>query len=239
VGWLLRGFLPFLLAGTLFATEHYGYIHSGKKPIPGVTVTASLEKLRLVTTSDETGLYTFDLPDRGKWVFEVEMFGFAPAREEVNLVGGPSVLDFDLELRAGGVAEAPVAAPAAGFQTVDVKEQTASDPQIEQQVEATAAPPPTQTLGASDVNEAFLVNGSLSGGLQSVQQQNFFDQLDQDQTVVKKQKKPKSDLAPGEKRAKKAAKKARKEKVARRHGEQLRRRQAANPDQGQRALHIP
>jgi hypothetical protein len=212
VGWLLRGFLPLLLASTLFATEHYGYVHSGKKLVPGATVTASLEKWKLVTTTDETGLYTFDLPDRGKWVFEVEMFGFLPAREELTLVGAASVLDFDLELRAGGPIEAPVAGPPAGFQTVDVKEQAASDPPIEQQVEAAAAPPPTQTMGGSDVNEAFLVNGSLSGGLQSVQQQNFFDQLDQDQTIVKKQKKPKGELAPGEKRAKKAAKKAKKKK---------------------------
>ena len=43
VGWLLRGFLPVLLASTLFGTEHYGYVHSGKKPIPGATVTASLK----------------------------------------------------------------------------------------------------------------------------------------------------------------------------------------------------
>ena len=47
-------------------------------------------------------------------------------------------------------------------------------------------------MGGSDVNAAFLVNGSLSGGLQSVQQQNFFDQLDQEQTTVKKQKKAES-----------------------------------------------
>ena len=207
--WLLRGFLTLLISSTLFGAEHYGYVRSGKKAIPGATVTASLDKLKLVTTTDESGMYIFDLPEWGKWVFQAEMFGFAPAREERTLMGAASVLDFELELQAGGVAGTPVTAPAAGFQTVDVKEQDDSQALIAQQMEAAVAPPPT---GDSDVNGAFLVNGSLSSGLQSVQQQNFFDQLDQDQTIGKKEKKAKGDLAPGEKRAKKAAKKARKKK---------------------------
>jgi hypothetical protein len=212
VGWLFRGFLLLLLASTLFGTDHHGYVHSGKKPIPGATVTASLDKLKLVTTTDENGTYTFDIPQNGKWVFQAEMFGFAPAREELTLAGAASVLDFDLQLESAGVAETPAAAPAAGFQTVDVKEQADSQAQLDQQVEAAAAPPDPLPAGAADVNQAFLVNGSLSGGLQSVQQQNFFDQLDSDQSIAKKEKKAKADLAPGEKRARKAAKKAKKKK---------------------------
>jgi hypothetical protein len=212
VEWLLRGFLALLISSTLFGAEHYGYVRSGKKAIPGATVTASLDKWKLVTTTDDSGMYIFDLPGWGKWVFQAEMFGFAPAREERTLIGGASVLDFDLELQAGGVAETPATAPAAGFQTVDVREQDDSQAQIEQQMEAAVAPPTAQPMGGSDVNEAFLVNGSLSGGLQSVQQQNFFDQLDQDQAIATKPKKAKSALAPGEKRAKKAAKKAKKKK---------------------------
>jgi hypothetical protein len=212
VEWLLRGFLTLLISSTLFGAEQYGYVRSGKKAIPGATVTATLDKLKLVTTTDESGLYIFDLPEWGKWVFQAEMFGFAPAREERTLMGAASVLDFDLELQVGGVAETPATAPAAGFQTVDVKEQNDSTALIAQQMETAEAPPTTQPMGESDVNGAFLVNGSLSSGLQSVQQQNFFDELDQDQAISTKPKKAKGDLAPGEKRAKKAAKKAKKKK---------------------------
>jgi len=214
VKWLLCAFLTLLISSTLFASEHYGYVRSGKKAIPGATVTASLDQRKLVTTTDESGMYVFDLPEWGKWVFQAEMFGFSPAREERTLIGGSSVLDFDLELQAGGVAETPATAPAAGFQTVDVKEQDDSQAQIERQMEAAVAAPTTQPMGGSDVNEAFLVNGSLSSGLQSVQQENFFDQLDQDQAISTKPKKAKSDLAPGEKRAKKAAGKKRSAKKA-------------------------
>jgi hypothetical protein len=212
VEWLLRGFLTLLISSTLFGSEHHGYVRSGKKAIPGATVTASLDKWKLVTTTDESGMYIFDLPGSGTWVFQTEMFGFSPAREERTLIGGASVLDFDLKLQAGGVAGTPATAPAAGFQKVDVEAQADSRAQIEQQMEAAAPPPTAQPMGGSDVNEAFLVNGSLSGGLQSVQQENFFDQLDRDQSIAKKQKKAKGDLAPGENRARKAAKKAKKKK---------------------------
>src|ERR1039458_9522257 len=166
VEWLLRGFLTLLISSTLSGSQHYGYVRSGNKAIPGATVTASLDQWKLETTTDETGMYIFDLPGWGKWVFQAEMFGFSAAREERTLTGGSSVLDFDLQLQAAGVAEPPATAPAAGFQTVDVEEQADSRAQIEQQLEAAAAAPMAQPTGGADVNQAFLVNGSLSGGLQ-------------------------------------------------------------------------
>ena len=134
VEWLLRGFLTLLISSTLFGSQHYGYVRSGKKAIPGAFVTASLDQWKLVTTTDESGMYIFDLPGWGKWVFQAEMFGFAPAREERILMGAASVLDFDLELQVGGVAETPATAPAAGFQTVDVKQQDDSPALIAQQM---------------------------------------------------------------------------------------------------------
>src|ERR1043166_2319385 len=70
-------------------------------PSSFVTVTATMDKLKLVTTTNDDGIYIFDLPDKGKWVFQAEMFGFATAHEELTLVGAASVLDFDLELQAG------------------------------------------------------------------------------------------------------------------------------------------
>lgn len=213
MGWLFRAALIFSICCSLFGAEHYGYVRSGKKAIPGATVTAAFDKYKLVTTTDENGVYIFDIPDHGKWAFTAEMFGFATATEERTLSGVASVLDFDLELQAGTPTDTVAAAATPGFQTVDVKE---IDPtQIAEQMEASAAPSAPSMAGTGgDVNSAFLVNGSLSGGLQSVQQQNFFDQLDQEQSPVKKQKKAKADLGPGAKRAKKAAKKAKKKKSA-------------------------
>jgi TonB dependent receptor-like, beta-barrel len=212
VGWLVRVTLFASLSCQIFAAEHYGYVRSGSRPVPGATVTATMDSYKLVTTTDENGVYIFDIPDKGKWVFEAEMFGFTKVKEERQLIGAASVLDFDLEREAGTPAEAPETQSVPGFQTVEVKEIDPS--KIEEQMQQAAGPAASGT-GSGNLNEAFLVNGSLSGGLQSVQNQNFFDQLDSEQSPIKKSKKGKSaDLGPGAKRAKKAAKKAKKKKSA-------------------------
>jgi len=77
------------------------------------------------------------------------MFGFAPAREERTLIGGASVLDFDLELQAANGRRNPGTPPAAGFQTVDVKEQDDSQALMAQQLEAVVAAPTTQPWAAT------------------------------------------------------------------------------------------
>src|ERR1051326_8825696 len=56
VRWLFRVTLFILVCTTLFAAEHYGYVRSGNKPIPGATVTATLDNYKLVTTTDENGV---------------------------------------------------------------------------------------------------------------------------------------------------------------------------------------
>jgi hypothetical protein len=54
-------------------------------PVPGATITASLGDTRLVTTSDEQGVYRFsDLSD-GVWTIRVDMLGFAPIGREVDI----------------------------------------------------------------------------------------------------------------------------------------------------------
>ncbi|PWU12037.1 MAG: hypothetical protein C5B51_01455 [Terriglobia bacterium] len=202
--------IPFLLACALLHAEHYGFVRSGRKPIPGASVTASLEDRKLVTTTDETGRYTFDNLGRGKWIFQVEMFGFTTLHQELGLVDGVTVADFDLELEAASIPESPAAGTGA-FQTLTVNVQTDDQSQIEQDLQTASAPVIAEMAPASDLNEAFLVNGSLSGGLQAAQQEDFFDQADNDLRPVKP-KKDKSAKAGGGggKRARKAAKRARK-----------------------------
>jgi hypothetical protein len=208
---LVRCAIPFLLGGVLLHAEHFGYVRSGKRPIPGATVTASLEDRKLATTTDETGRYYFDNLGRGKWVFQVQMFGFTDVRQELPLVDGVTVADFDMELQAAAVPDQP-ATPVAGFQTINVTEQV-DQTQIEQQLETASAPLISELApAASDLNESFLVSGSLSGGLQAVGQQDFFDQADDDLRPVKKKDKAAKEPGSGGKRAKKAAKRARRKK---------------------------
>ena len=212
---VIRIAFVFLFASLLPGAEpHYGHVMCGKRPIPGATVTATQDQTKLVTSTDETGYYTFPEFSQGKWVFRVEMFGFAAVTKEVTIVAQPSLQDFELELTGGGgQTEAPPVTPTAGFQVVDVKAQEVTPAQVESQVDAVTSPTTSAPVAGSDVNEAFLVNGSLSGGLQAATQQDFFDQADEGLPSIKKPKKAKAaggDSAVAGKRAKKAAKKAKK-----------------------------
>jgi hypothetical protein len=211
VALLIRVALVFLTAGLLLGEEHSGHVLSGKRPIPGATITAAQEQIKLVTSTDENGYYSFPDFKPGKWVFRAEMFGFTPVTKEVTIVLQPSLQDFELEL-AGVSLEAPATKSAAGFQVLDVKEQDDPNPEkIASQVDAAASAPAPAATGGADVNSAFLVSGSLSGGLQAASQQDFFDQADEGLTSATKPKKAAkggTDLAGVSKRAKKAAKKA-------------------------------
>src|SRR5436305_8527061 len=83
----IRYLFPFLVVTALSASEHYGHVRSGKKPIPGATITASLESQKFITTTDETGYYRFEDLAAGKWQFQVDMFGFQQAVLEHNRSG--------------------------------------------------------------------------------------------------------------------------------------------------------
>ena len=218
MGRLMRYAVLFFIVGILQGAEHYGHVLSGKRPIPGATITATQEQTKLVTTTDETGYYSFPDFPKGKWVFKVEMFGFATVTREVTIVAQPSLQDFDLEL-SGGEAEAPpTPAASPGFQVLDVKEQAdvkeeaAAAAQAEPPADSGSAAASSAAAAGSDINEAFLVNGSLSGGLQAMSQKDFFDQMDEGLPTVKKAKKSgkSADSGGAGKRAKKAAKRAKK-----------------------------
>src|SRR5436190_22170906 len=81
-----------LLACThaLFAGgEHSGQVTFGELPVPGATVIATAGEKKLVTATDEQGV--FQLPDAtaGTWTLRIEMLGFEPLtkRSEERRVG--------------------------------------------------------------------------------------------------------------------------------------------------------
>jgi len=151
-------------AQALFAAEHRGSVTSNGLPIPGATVTATQGERKLVTTTDERGRYALDLAP-GQWTLSVSIFGFAPQRRELNETGvqGPE-LEWKLELNAPPHVAAQNRQ--AAFQSVDLN---AVNTENEITNEAAAAEQQSAGVATSDANEAFLVQGSLSGGLQNMQ----------------------------------------------------------------------
>jgi trimeric autotransporter adhesin len=147
-----------------------GTVKFGGQPLPGATVIATQGNHRVVTTTDESGKY--ELPDLapGTYTVEVQMFGFQTAHKELQIGPGPAALgsaavewSLDLQPRPRETAERPRGqrdGQQAGFRATTENE-------VDQI--AAAAPPDLAPQNSANANEAFLVNGTLSNGLQNGQ----------------------------------------------------------------------
>ncbi len=154
------------------ALRHSGVVRSAGQPIPGATVTAIQGDRKVVTSTDDAGRYEFANLSPGAWKFEVEMTGFVSSRRDAEAA---AALEWALQLQPR-VAAAKPATPAgpsargAGFRNVAVT-QSASDAELQAEIDRSA-----QTASApmeASANEALLLNGSISGGLQSAIQESF------------------------------------------------------------------
>ena len=67
-----------LFTTSLLASDQSGQIVFFGLPVPGATITATQGEKKMVSITDEHGIYKFsDLPD-GVWTLEVQMTGFLP-----------------------------------------------------------------------------------------------------------------------------------------------------------------
>ena len=102
------------------AAEHHGQVKFGGLPVPGATVTAMQAGKTFSAITDSLGTYSFpDLPD-GAWTVQIEMLGFAPLRQEVQVSSRAPDSEWNLkmlplsEMRAATApAQAPAASPGA------------------------------------------------------------------------------------------------------------------------------
>lgn len=193
-------FVALTIASSLMAAEHRGAVKAGPAPIPGATVTATQGDHKEVTSTDEAGGYVFENLAPGKWTIEVEMFGFTKASRELDIAADATTLDWDLKLKppaatataaataapgpanttpaaapgstntttAAAGTTAPAAKKSTGFQHLDVN-QTARNEVLAELSSQHVPEAPAENL-EQNANEAFLVTGSLSRGLQVPQQ---------------------------------------------------------------------
>lgn len=125
---------------------HLGQVRAKGFPVPGAAVSATLGSQTVSTTTDEDGAYQLELSP-GNWTLSVRMFGFAADTRPI-VVPSPKI-QWNLEL---------LARPAASN---DSAESTAFE--LPADLPLAAVPP----VSDDSANEAFLVTGSLSRGLQS------------------------------------------------------------------------
>jgi hypothetical protein len=80
--WFLAACLP---VACISAAEHHGWVRSGDVPVPGATVTVTQGDKSFVTSTDDSGAYSFaNLPD-GVWTLRVSMLGFSPVSRDVGV----------------------------------------------------------------------------------------------------------------------------------------------------------
>ncbi|HML17158.1 MAG TPA: carboxypeptidase-like regulatory domain-containing protein, partial [Bryobacteraceae bacterium] len=152
-----------LSAGVCFAAlalAQTGVVKSEGQPIPGATVKATQGDRILLTLTDANGAFQFDGMTPGAWIVQVDMFGFSPARKEVQIASTPTKIDFTLQLRerarTAGRGGQNIENPAEA--TLDGLGNAASS----------EAPAPGQaSADASASNESLLVTGSVSQGVQA------------------------------------------------------------------------
>ncbi|HKW99990.1 MAG TPA: carboxypeptidase-like regulatory domain-containing protein, partial [Bryobacteraceae bacterium] len=153
-----------------FCTAVYaqsGLVRSANQTIPGATVTATSGDKKFVTTTGPDGRYTLPQLDGGTWTIEVEMFGFEPAKKEIDF-SKTKVADFTLQLRPSQMAGRM--AQFAGMRNGAAANQLDSQIQSELNAGLAQQAPPTATQNS---NEAFLISGSLSQGLASNAQADY------------------------------------------------------------------
>lgn len=154
-----------MLLGTLGAqTLWTGRVTAQGKAIPGAAVTVRAGSQSWTTASDEQGRFSMEGLPAGALTVEVRMFGFQPVTKTVKPEERAAPLEVPLVLRAmrpagrltpGGGAAAPAAAQMTSTIEAQVTRSLEETPAL-----AVAAPE------SGDASEAFLVQGSLSRGLQ-------------------------------------------------------------------------
>jgi hypothetical protein len=141
-----------------------GIVKFGGQPLPGATVIATQGDRRVVTTTDESGAYELTGLAAGTYTVEVQMFGFQTARKQIEVGAVAQTTDWSLDLqpRPREFAQRPQQQQG-GFRAAAGTTENELD-QI-----AAAAPQENAPASPGNANEAFLVNGSISNGLQTGQ----------------------------------------------------------------------
>ena len=177
---IVLAMLAFSGMGT--ASEYHGLVTFGGLPAPGATVTATQGGKKLVTSTDQQGLYSFpDLAD-GKCTIEIEMTGFSLIKQVVVIGPNAPAAKWELKLlpldqikaeiatahTAAAPGESPHPGPGAGAAAPEARNQQPKPadsrlPGNDNGNNKSAGAPASDLSDRS--SDGFLINGSqLNGG---------------------------------------------------------------------------
>ena len=193
---LLIAVVMLVSAIRLFAGgEHSGQVTVGGVPVPGATVTATSGDKKLVTATNDQGI--FSLPDAtvGTWTLRVEMLGFEPLTRDITVTAEPQPSAWTLSLKpfeeiTRGITIPPPAPPSSPTSTASTNGSNGSSSRAAASaaqapgrggfqragVTATAPPggraavadePPPAEAAQNSATDGFLINGSVNNGAAS------------------------------------------------------------------------
>jgi hypothetical protein len=168
----------------LTASEHHGIVTFHGLPVPGAVVTAIQGDRKLITSTDDDGIYSFpDLTD-GTWTIEVQMPTFTKVAREVGVGPGAPPPAWELKLApppaipapsgtlsaAAGTPPLPGAPGGRGARGGPLPAGGRGGPQMTpEQAQAAARARAAAQLAAQDKaqsrsGDAFVLSGSVGGG---------------------------------------------------------------------------
>jgi trimeric autotransporter adhesin len=171
---VLRFCLFLALGASLYARNgitYTGTVKFGGQALPGATVTATQGDHHVVTTTDESGAYELTDLTPGTYTVEVQMFGFQTSHKQIQVgpEASPQPTEWALDLQPQRQQREPREFGQRPQQQQGGFQATAQNTENELDQLAAAPPPDLAQQSSANANEAFLVNGSLSNGLQTGQ----------------------------------------------------------------------
>ena len=164
---LFHAALALAATSSAFAAEYHGQVVFNGLPVPGATVTITEAGKTYSTTTDRQGFYFFaDLP-AGAATLTVDMFCFAPSRQDITLLAentAPAPLELKLlplsEIQADLQAPPPPLPPVPVLQARETPKPNA--PKQEEK-----GPEPTQEELSARAADGLLINGSVNNAATS------------------------------------------------------------------------
>jgi hypothetical protein len=151
--------LATLCLGAVTAAAQSGTVKAEGQTLPGVTVRATQGNRILQTLTGDNGEFQFDGMSPGQWIVEADLFGFDHFRREVQVGTSPTKIDLTMQLRGR----------TAGQQAQRNQEQPPPETVENDQNNAAfgGSPEAAPQAAVQSSNESFLVNGTVSTGLQT------------------------------------------------------------------------
>lgn len=137
------------------AAEYHGQVFYQGVPVPGATVVMTHASQRLVTVTDDQGLYEFPKIADGQWKIQIAMRGFSTLKALVQIAPNTPQGQWDLKMLA-----------VAQLRALTRPKSPQSQPKLSQRAPGSAAPPPSDKT-AEEAANGMLINGTSNNAATS------------------------------------------------------------------------